>query len=577
MTPEKPSKTPRADTRVNRRAFLQAAGLGVAGAILAACGPAATTAAPTAPAATEAATLAPSAVPATAVPTAVPATAAPTAVPVATEGMKQLQGQIVVSNWHQGTGVPSELAQQMLTDAYHEFQPDVEIVWETQVGGDYASWLGTQLAAGTPRPDVVSTNYQPTYDKYVDLVPYRDAVNPYTGRKWSEDLDFDFFASGATSINILATQQAGVNWFYNTDLFDQAGVSATPTTWDELLDACDKILTKTGITPIAMHQYMLMQWGGEVYFDQYHRDWVELARALPGDWNYNPAKDDAFVYDPTDKDLNRKFTFSVQRLLKNLKEGALTYADDQMTDLLTNWAKLGPYLNADFWSGIDTYARFIQGQSAMFPLTFPTYWTLQKDLTSMDAARREALGLPADATAPAFGASAFKWPSMTGPLVIGPARGVESYQGEYLGAIDKNAEKTEVDVDFLMFWLSKAGYQPWVDGFAASDLWTPSGNLLVRDVVVPDKYAAVLDAIVSVGNAEAAPNGFLMWTYGGLGTLWQKESEEMIKGVLAGDVPPADFGPRYQEMLTETYWTDVLKELKLTEDEVINPQLQPAG
>jgi hypothetical protein len=29
-------------------------------------------------------------------------------------------------------------------------------------------------------------------------------------------------------------------------------------------------------------------------------------------------------------------------------------------------------------------------------------------------------------------------------------------------------------------------------------------------------------------------------------------------------------------MLTETYWSDVLKELKLTEDEVMNPQLQPA-
>jgi ABC-type glycerol-3-phosphate transport system substrate-binding protein len=561
---------------MSRRAFMHMAGLGAAGAVLAACGPTATSTPTSAPVATDVpATTAPTAAAATAVPTDVPATAAPTAEAVATEGMKQLQGEIVVSHWHQGSGSPSELAQQMLTDAYHQFQPDVNIVWEVQVGGgDYATWLGTQLAAGTPRPDIVSTNYQPTYDKYVDFVTYRDAINPYTGRKWSEDLDFDFFAPAATSIDVLATQQTGVNWFYNTDLFDQAGVTAVPTTWEEWLDACDKILTKTGVTPIAMHQYMLMQWGGEVYFDQYHRDWVEFARALPGDWNYNPEKDDAFVYDPTDKDLNRKFTFSIQRLLKNLKEGAITYADDQMTDLLTNWAKMAPYFNSDFWSGIDTYARFIQGQSAMFPLTFPTFWTLQTDLTKMDAARREALGLDPDAN-PDFGASAFNWPSMTGPLVIGPARGIESYQGEYLGAIDKSPEKSEVDVDFLMFWLSKAGYQPWVDGFAQSDLWTPSGKLLVRDVNVPEKYASVINAVKPLGNAEAAPNGFLMWTYGGLGTLWQKESEEMIKNVLAGTLDPAEFGPRYQEMLTETYWTDVLAELKLTEDEVLNPQLEP--
>ena len=573
MSPAKRNR--RGERRLSRREFIRIAGLGSAGVILAACGPQATeqptgavpTNAPATPAFTPTAEA--TAVEAT-------ATAAPTTAPAATEGMKRLQGQIVISNWHQGQGTPSELAQQKLVEAYHEFQPDVEIVWETQVGGEYATWLGTQLAAGTPRPDVVSTNYQPTYDKYVDFVTYRDAINPYTGRKWSEDLDFEFFASGATSLEILATQQAGVNWFYNTDLFEQAGVEP-PTTWDEWMEACEQILTKTGVTPIAMHQYMLMQWGGEVYFDQYHRDWVEYARALPGDWNYNPAKDDAFVYDPTDKDLNRKFTFSAQRLLKNLKEGNITYADDQMTALLTNWARMAPYLNEDFWSGIDTYARFIQGQSSMFPLTFPTYWTLQNDLTSMDAARREALGLPADAEAPTFGTATFRWPSMEGPLVIGPARGVESYQGEYLGAIDKSAGQTEVDVDFLMFWLSKAGYQPWVDGFAESDLWTPSGQLLVRDVVVPEKYASVLNAVESVGNAEAAPNGFLMWTYGGLGTPWQKESEEMIKQVLAGELPPEDFGPRYQEMLTETYWTDLLAELKLTEDEVMNPQLEPSN
>ncbi len=552
MTKKDLSRALRLKTTMSRRAFLQATGLGVTGALLAACTPNA----PTAPAATQLAN---------------------TAVPLPTEGVKRLQGKIVVANWHQGAGVPSELAQKMLVEAYHKLQPDVEVIWETQVGGDYSTWLGTQLASGTPRPDIVSTNYQPTYDKYVDFVTYRDAVNPYTGRKWSEDLDFDFFASSATSLEYLATQQTGVYWFYNTDLFDKAGVTAPPKTWDEWLNVCDKILTKTGITPIAMHQYMLMQWGGEVYFDQYHRDWVDKTRALAGDWNYNPDKDDKFVYDPTDKDLNRKATFSMQRLLKGLKEGTLTYADDQMTALLTNWAHMAPFFNTDFWSGIDTYARFIQGQSAMFPLTFPTYWTLQSDLTSMDAARREALKLPAAAEAPKFGASTFRWPSMEGPLVIGPARGIENYQGEYLGAIDKSAAQTEVVVDFLRFWLSKAGYQGWVDGFAQSDLWTPSGKLLVRDVSVPEKYAKVLDAIESVGNAEAAPNGFLLWTYGGLGTMWQKESEEMIKQILAGEVKPSEFGPRYQEMLTQTYWSEILKELKLTEEEVMNPQLEPAG
>ncbi len=557
-------ESPKRTSRVSRREFVKMAGFGAASAVLAACSPPATstplpaTATPP-PSATMGAT----------------ATAAPA--PTATEAMKSLQGRIIVANWHQGSGVPSPLAQQMLTDAYRSHQAGVHIVWETQVGGDYATWLGTQLAAGTPRPDLVSGNYQPTYDKYVDLIAYRDAINPYTGRKWSEDFDFDFFASGATSISFLPTQQSQVMWFYNRELFDQAGVTATPKNWDEWMGICDQILTKTGIPPITSHYYNLLQWGGEVYFDQFHRDWIDKTRAQPGDWNYNPAKDDAYVFDPNDKDTNRKCTFSIQRLLKNLKEGTLSYDTPEMTELMTNWKQLAPYVNPDFWSGISRYPRFIQSQCAMIPHTFPTYWTLQQDLAQLTAARREALKIDPNVEIKGFEYGVFPYPGMTTPLVKYKVRAVESYQGEYLNAIDKNAEQTEVDVNFLMFWLSKAGYQEWVNGFAESGLWTPSGKLLVRDVVVPEKYAKVLDAVVPLGNAEAAPNGFLLWTFGGLGTMWQKESEGLVKSVFEGTLDPSEFGPRYHEMITETYWVDILKELKLTEDEVMNPQLEPAG
>jgi len=572
----KPGKPNSKRIRMSRRAFMHMAGLGAASAVLAACAPAASTepAATAVPATATAAPPTATGVPPTAVPT---ATTVPTAAPTATEAMKQLQGQIVISNWHQGTGVPSPEAQQALTDAYHQFQPEVDIIFETQVGGDYSTWLGTELAAGKPRPDLVSGNYQPSYDKYVDLISYRDAINPYTGNKWSDDFDFEFFASGATKIVFVATQQSQVVWFYNQDLFDQAGVTQTPATYDEWMDVCDKLLTATGIAPITSHFYNLMQWGAEVYFDQYHREWLDVVRAQPGDWNYNPAKDDAFVFSLDDKDINRKCTFSIQRLLKNLKEGTLRYDDAEMEALITNWARMAPYVNVDFWAGIPRYPRFIQGQCAMIPQTFPTYWTLQQDLAQLTEARRTALGLDATAEVRAFNYGFFQYPSMTGPLVKAPARGIESYQGEYLNAIEKTAAQTEVDVDFMMFWLSKAGYQSWVDGFAASDLWTPSGKLLISGVDVPEKYATVLDAIKPIGNAEAAPNGFLLWTFGGLGTQWVKEAELLLKSVFEGETTPAEFGPRYHTLITETYWDDILKELKLTEDEVMNPQLEPAG
>lgn len=40
-------------------------------------------------------------------------------------------------------------------------------------------------------------------------------------------------------------------FFYNVDLFEQAGIEAVPTTWDEFLDVCQK-LKDAGITPLTM-------------------------------------------------------------------------------------------------------------------------------------------------------------------------------------------------------------------------------------------------------------------------------------------------------------------------------------
>src|SRR5258708_19925407 len=99
--------------------------------------------------------------------------------------------------------------------------------------------------------------------------------------------------------------------------------------------------------------------------------------------------------------------------------------------------------------------------------------------------------------------------SLTGPRCKGNARAIESIAGEYLGGIDKNAQQSELVVDFMQFFMSKAGYQPWVDGFAQADLWTPSGKLLISGVTIPDKYPKVIVAIKPVGNAEAAPTAFL--------------------------------------------------------------------
>lgn len=49
----------------------------------------------------------------------------------------------------------------------------------------------------------------------------------------------------------LPLTQHYVAFFYNKDVFDRAGIAEPPTTWDEFLEACEKI-KDIGVTPIAL-------------------------------------------------------------------------------------------------------------------------------------------------------------------------------------------------------------------------------------------------------------------------------------------------------------------------------------
>ena len=161
-----------------------------------------------------------------------------------------------------GAGNPEDGRFKGLIEAYNKLQPDVKVTWEgPPQGTGYDTWLGTQLAAGNVNADIVSGNYQPTYGKYINLDKYRFQTNPYTGNKWTDDVDWDFYVErdAKGSRRMIATEAVHIMWFYNKDLFKKACVKV-PTTWDELADACDGLL-KAGITPIATNYVWKLQIG----------------------------------------------------------------------------------------------------------------------------------------------------------------------------------------------------------------------------------------------------------------------------------------------------------------------------
>jgi raffinose/stachyose/melibiose transport system substrate-binding protein len=483
-----------------------------------------------------------------------------------------LKGQIVISIIQN----PPKQAQQALSAAYKAKQPHVDIIWDTKnaQATEYTSLLGTELAATNIRPDIVSGNYQPNFRGYVNLDMYRKSRNPYTGRTWDQDLNWDFFNGNNTHGQriLLATQADTAFWFYNKDLFAKAKVQP-PKTWDQFVAVCAK-LQKAGITPVVSnYQWMVPQWFAEVYFDQYHIDWVNTVRARPGDWDYNPALDGKFKFDPTDPHIHNKYTYNVQRFLRGIRDGKLRFDTPAMAALVKNMAAIFPkYATKDFFVIGDPYPVFLQQQAAIMTNGSYELLPLMRDLASLTPARLKALGIKPGTVKP-FAWGSFENPPMTGKLVQSPVRSVEGSSGEYVSIVDKNQQQVNLVVDFTMFWLSKAGYRPYLNAFAKSGQLDPSGPLEVRDVPYPPSAQKLFSHLTFLGNAEASYNG--EWTTFGGGNI-QKDVRGLLQNALQGTITPQQYSQQLQAYVTKNF-AAIVKNEGLTMADIDNPARQPSA
>jgi len=156
---------------------------------------------------------------------------------------------VTVDWWHITTGEPGKSDFQAIADAYTADHPNVTIkvtVLEneafktklsTTAAPDYPdlfqSWGGGIMAA--------QADAGLLKDITADIADWKDTINP-----------------GAMSIYAYNGKQYGVPWdmgmigfWYNKALFEQAGITAPPATWDEYLAAVEK-LRAAGIDPLAI-------------------------------------------------------------------------------------------------------------------------------------------------------------------------------------------------------------------------------------------------------------------------------------------------------------------------------------
>ncbi|RSM38233.1 sugar ABC transporter substrate-binding protein [Amycolatopsis balhimycina DSM 5908] len=147
-----------------------------------------------------------------------------------------------------------------LTDALHkEFEaahPGVKVKYEIQQWDGIQQKLTTALASGNP-PDVIEIGNTQTASfaaqdgVLTDLTADKDSFN---GSQWLKGLaDSGTYNGKVYGVPFYAANREVI---YRKDMFDQAGITKTPASNDEWLDAIGKLKTKFGSDPEFQALYM---------------------------------------------------------------------------------------------------------------------------------------------------------------------------------------------------------------------------------------------------------------------------------------------------------------------------------
>jgi raffinose/stachyose/melibiose transport system substrate-binding protein len=162
--------------------------------------------------------------------------------------------QVTIEWWHISTLDPGKTLFQDLANQYMTAHPNVTINITILENEAFKTKLTTVMQGGTP-PDIFQSwgggvlNDQVSAGMLQDITPVLDA----DGGAWRNT-----FAPGALAVYAMDGKNYGVpwdmgivSWWYNKDLFTQAGIADVPTTWTDLINDVNLLKAKN-ITPISL-------------------------------------------------------------------------------------------------------------------------------------------------------------------------------------------------------------------------------------------------------------------------------------------------------------------------------------
>lgn len=161
-------------------------------------------------------------------------------------------GKVELSFLMWGDGGENDQAYEKVISAFEAENPDIDITAEFFNTNDYQQILKTRMSGGAG-PDIYGIDFSNLPDFIRDgyVLDLREG-----GQEYLDKLTDDAFEEtqryaedgGSYNVPILLS---GNGIIYNTELFEQAGITEEPTTYTEFKEAADKLLAE-GITPLAM-------------------------------------------------------------------------------------------------------------------------------------------------------------------------------------------------------------------------------------------------------------------------------------------------------------------------------------
>lgn len=259
---------------------------------------------------------------------------------------------VTIEWWHiQSDPGPHQDAWQARADAYMADHPNVTINITILENEAFKTKLTTVMQSGEP-PDLFQSWGGGVMNTYAEAGLLRD-ITPEIDGEWG-----DSFGAGALGVYAYQGRQYGVPWdmgmvgfWYNKDLFAEAGIDAPPETWEEFLTDV-QLLKDAGITPIALGEGE--KWPGHFY-------WVYLATRIGGQAAFDAAANgDGSFADPPYVQAGEE----LQRLiaLEPFQEGYLAASHNDSEAIIGNgeaammlmgqWAPEVMRVNSDSGEGI---------------------------------------------------------------------------------------------------------------------------------------------------------------------------------------------------------------------------------